>query len=156
MQTDQYLFQVSPGKVVGRQVARKQARNGSVSRLPVYRRSLMEAKVLYAVLSTLASIRRKPKASENGYVNADLEPPVMHYNDHLNNSSLATDDHSFLSNGVSSERDGSIHQSTLQQSPSDGMPSSAPTSPASLNSPSLRKAPSISESLSGSVQQAVS
>ncbi|CDH56185.1 related to syp1 ycr030c [Lichtheimia corymbifera JMRC:FSU:9682] len=93
--------------------------------------------------SGLMSIRRKTRATDNnGYVNADLSPPVMQHHDQHSSSSFGmVDTASSISNGFSSERED--HHTPNQ----DESVSPAPTSPTSLGTASIKKAPSFSGSL---------
>ncbi|KAI9485130.1 Muniscin C-terminal mu homology domain-containing protein [Zychaea mexicana] len=102
-------------------------------------------------LSTLVSIRRKTKndhggSTNNGYMNADLAPPVMHH----------TDQHSHSSFSALDEENGS-HVSSMSPSNDGGSTMSpAPTSPTSVDQPaagSLKKAPSFSGSFASSQHQ---
>lgn len=90
------------------------------------------------------SIRRKTRAADsNGYVNADLSPPVMQHHDQHSSSSFGmVDTGSSISNGFSSEREDHHHTSNQEDSVSP-----APTSPTSLGTASIKKEPSFSGSL---------
>ncbi|KAI8146258.1 Muniscin C-terminal mu homology domain-containing protein [Fennellomyces sp. T-0311] len=92
-------------------------------------------------LSTLVSIRRKNKGDNNGYVNADLAPPVMHHSDQHSRSSIG------------GSENGSNISSNPTPSNEDSM-SPVPTSPTSPDQPSsLKKASSFTGSFASSQHQ---
>ncbi|KAI8376230.1 Muniscin C-terminal mu homology domain-containing protein [Radiomyces spectabilis] len=95
-------------------------------------------------LSTLVSIRRRPKA-DSGYVNADTMAPEFHEY-HSNHASSMGDNSSIHSNAFSYEnQSGDLHSPVNADTPA---------SPTSLTPPSLRKAPSFTGSfMSGTSQQ---